>query len=57
MNIRAVNLDPFHTHSGWVKVPIHKFGIDPDQPYLGHGLIGNYKYINKMFKPGIDPKW
>lgn len=40
-----VNLDPFHTHSGWVKVPIHKFGIEPNQPYLVHDLLGDDKYI------------
>ncbi|MFA4915097.1 MAG: alpha-1,4-glucan--maltose-1-phosphate maltosyltransferase [Syntrophales bacterium] len=40
-----VNLDPFHKHSGWVKVPVHTLGIDPDQPYLVHDLLGDNKYI------------
>ncbi|MFH1025510.1 MAG: alpha-1,4-glucan--maltose-1-phosphate maltosyltransferase [Nitrospirota bacterium] len=40
-----VNLDPFHTHSGWVKVPVDTFGIDPKQPYLVHDLLGDDKYI------------
>jgi starch synthase (maltosyl-transferring) len=43
--LMVVNLDPFHTHSGWLKVPINKFGIDPDQPYLVHDLLGDDKYI------------
>jgi starch synthase (maltosyl-transferring) len=40
-----VNLDPFHTQSGWVKVPIHELGIDPKQPYLVHDLLSDDKYI------------
>jgi starch synthase (maltosyl-transferring) len=43
--LMVVNLDPFHTHSGWVKVPIHELGIDPNQPYLVHDLLGDDKYI------------
>ena len=41
----VVNLDPFHKHSGWVKIPIQDFGIDPTQPYLVHDLLGDEKYI------------
>ncbi|OGP94071.1 MAG: alpha-amlyase [Deltaproteobacteria bacterium RBG_16_47_11] len=41
----VVNLDPFHIQSGWVRVPIHEWGIDPDQPYLVHDLLSDDKYI------------
>jgi starch synthase (maltosyl-transferring) len=41
----VVNLDPFHTHSGWLQIPIREFGIDPDHPYLVHDLIGDDKFI------------
>jgi starch synthase (maltosyl-transferring) len=41
----VVNLDPFHTQSGWVKVPINEFGIDSNQPYMVHDLLGDDKYI------------
>ncbi|MFZ5905958.1 MAG: alpha-1,4-glucan--maltose-1-phosphate maltosyltransferase [Nitrospirota bacterium] len=41
----VVNLDPFHTHAGWVTIPIRELGIDPRQPYLVHDLIGDDKYI------------
>jgi starch synthase (maltosyl-transferring) len=41
----VVNLDPFHTHSGWLKVPIYTFGINPNQPYLVHDLLSDDKYI------------
>jgi starch synthase (maltosyl-transferring) len=40
-----VNLDPFHTQSGWVRVPIDKFGIDARQPYLVHDLLSDDKFI------------
>jgi starch synthase (maltosyl-transferring) len=40
-----VNLDPFHIQSGWVRVPIHELGIDPNQPYLVHDLLSDDKYI------------
>ena len=41
----VVNLDPFHTQSGWVKVPVNKLGIDPAQPYLVHDLLSDDKTI------------
>jgi starch synthase (maltosyl-transferring) len=40
-----VNLDPFHTQSGWVRVPIHELGIDARQPYLVHDLLSDDKFI------------
>jgi starch synthase (maltosyl-transferring) len=59
----AVNLDPFHTHAAWVKVPIHKFGIEPNKPYLVHDLLGDDKFIwqgEKNFieiNPHISPAY
>jgi starch synthase (maltosyl-transferring) len=41
----AVNLDPFHPHSGYVQTPLAEFGIDPKQPYLAHDLLSDDKYI------------
>jgi starch synthase (maltosyl-transferring) len=41
----AVNLDPYHTQSGWVKMPLWKLGIDPSESYLMHDCIGEGKYI------------
>ena len=40
-----VNLDPYHTQSGWVKAPIHELGIDIQQTFLVHDLISEEKYI------------
>ena len=41
----VVNLDPFHKQSGWIKIPIQQFGIDPNKSYLAHDLIGGDKYL------------
>jgi starch synthase (maltosyl-transferring) len=41
----AVNLDPFHKQSGWLKVPLYDFGIDPGQPYLVHDLLSDDRHI------------
>jgi starch synthase (maltosyl-transferring) len=41
----VVNLDPFHTQSGWVKVPVDKLRIDPAQPFLVHDLLSDGKTI------------
>ncbi len=41
----VINLDPAHTQSGWVRVPIKELGIPPDQPYLVHELLTDDKYI------------
>jgi len=41
----VVNLDPYHTQSGLLRIPIHEFGIAPDQPYLCHDLLSDDKYI------------
>ena len=41
----VVNLDPYHTQSGWLNLPVEEMGIDPAQPYLLHDLLSNDKYI------------
>ncbi len=41
----VVNLDPHHSQSGWVRVPVEELGIDPDRSYLVHDLISNDHYI------------
>jgi starch synthase (maltosyl-transferring) len=41
----AVNLDPYHTQSGRVRVPLEELGVDPAQPYLVHDLLSGDNYI------------
>jgi len=40
-----VNLDPFHSQSGWLTIPLNELGIEPGQTYLVHDLISNDRYI------------
>jgi starch synthase (maltosyl-transferring) len=40
-----VNLDPYHTQSGWVRVPIQDLSVDSQQPYLVHDLLSDDKYV------------
>ncbi|MFN3531731.1 MAG: alpha-1,4-glucan--maltose-1-phosphate maltosyltransferase [Candidatus Brocadia sp.] len=41
----VVNLDPYHTQTGYVRVPISTFGIDIDHPYMVHDLLTDDKYV------------
>ncbi len=41
----AVNLDPHHTQAGWVDLPLEELGLDPQQPYQVHDLLGDARYI------------
>ncbi|NIR52678.1 MAG: DUF3416 domain-containing protein [Phycisphaerae bacterium] len=43
--IVVVNLDSFHTQSGFVTVPIEELDISEDHPYLVHDLLSDEKYI------------
>lgn len=41
----VVNLDPVHTQSGYIRIPLRELGIEPGQPFLGHDLLSDEKYI------------
>jgi starch synthase (maltosyl-transferring) len=40
-----VNLDPHHTHSAWIELPLHEFGLRPDEPYQVHDLLSGARYL------------
>jgi len=40
-----VSLDPFQRQAGKITLPLAELGIDPQQPYLVHDLLGDEKYI------------
>jgi starch synthase (maltosyl-transferring) len=40
----AVNLDPYHTQSGWVELA-QDLGFGLDQPYQVHDLLGGARYL------------
>lgn len=40
-----VNLDPYHTQSGWVRVPVAELGIGNDQQYSVADLLSRDRYF------------
>lgn len=43
--LTVVNLDPFHTQSGFVRLPLDQLGIPDDQAFLAHDLLSQDKYL------------
>jgi starch synthase (maltosyl-transferring) len=43
--LTVVNLDPHHTQSGWLDLPIDDLGIDPDLPYQMHELLTGARFL------------
>jgi starch synthase (maltosyl-transferring) len=40
-----VNLDPYHTRSGWLELPIAELGLDAQQTYQMHDLLSGARFI------------
>ena len=43
--LMIVNLDPYHTQSGWVELPLTQLGLDENQPYQLHDLLSDARYL------------
>ena len=41
----VVNLDPYHTQSGWLELPLESLGLSPDQPFQVHDLLSDGRYF------------
>ncbi|MEX2560838.1 MAG: hypothetical protein WD403_13030, partial [Pirellulales bacterium] len=41
----VVNLDPHHTHSGWVDIDLAQLGVEPGRPFQVHDLLGDARYL------------
>lgn len=41
----VVNLDPFHTQSGWVQVPLKELGIESGRPFMAYDLLSEESYL------------
>lgn len=61
--VAVVNLDPYHTRSGWLRLPLEDIGLgaDPNASYQVHDLISDARYLwhgdtNYVeLDPGISP--
>jgi len=57
----VVSLDPYHTHSGWIRFPLEEFEMDQHVPFQVHDLLsgsyflwnGDHNYVE--INPGIMP--
>jgi starch synthase (maltosyl-transferring) len=45
ITVTAVNIDPHHRQSGWIRLPLREMDIDPRRPFLAHDMLTNDKYI------------
>jgi starch synthase (maltosyl-transferring) len=43
--VTVVNLDPYHTQSGWVELSLKELELEPQQPYQVHDLLTHARYI------------
>ncbi len=41
----VVNLDPFHTQSGWLQLPLEEFRLDVRQSFQVHDLLANARFF------------
>jgi starch synthase (maltosyl-transferring) len=43
--LTVVNLDPYHTQSGWVELDLAALGLEPELPYQMHELLTGAHYL------------
>jgi len=43
--LTVVNVDPYHTQSGWLELPLESFGLPPDQSFQVHDLLSDARYF------------
>jgi starch synthase (maltosyl-transferring) len=43
--LMVMNLDPHHTHGGWLQVPAEELGLEPGQPFQVHDLLSNARFL------------
>jgi starch synthase (maltosyl-transferring) len=45
MIVVVVNLDPHHTQSGWLDLPLADLGIEREHPFQAHDLLGEGRFL------------
>jgi starch synthase (maltosyl-transferring) len=43
--LMVVNLDPYHTHSGWINLSLEELGLAADESYQVHDLLTGARYL------------
>ena len=42
--LTVVNLDPYHTHRGWVDLDLEALGVDEDRTFQVHDLLSGARF-------------
>jgi len=45
MVLTVVNLDPHHTQSGWVELPLEALGLETERPFQAHDLLSGAHFL------------
>jgi starch synthase (maltosyl-transferring) len=45
MVLTVVNLDPHHTQSGWVELPLEELGLEAERPFQAHDLLSGAHFL------------
>jgi starch synthase (maltosyl-transferring) len=59
--LTVVNLDPYHTHAGWLELAPAALGLPAGQPYQAHDLLTDARYLwygdraYVQLDPGVVP--
>jgi starch synthase (maltosyl-transferring) len=43
--LAIVNLDPYHTQSGWLELDLATLGVESDQPFQAHDLLSGARFL------------
>jgi len=59
--LMVINLDPYHTHSGWIELNLDALGVEPGEPFQAHDLLTDTRYAWRggrafvQLDPGVVP--
>jgi starch synthase (maltosyl-transferring) len=41
----VANLDPHHTHTGWLQLPLEQWRLHPGLPFQVHDLLSDARFL------------
>ena len=54
MILVVVNLDPRYKQSGWLELPLERFGLGQAEQFQAHDLLGDAQYVWKGSRNYIE---
>ena len=54
----VVNLDPHHPHQGWLELPLERLGIEENESFQAHDLLGGGRFLwqGRSNYVSLDPR-